>query len=92
MSQQLFDLVVWIFGDRNQDYIEEGFNVLNLLLYKLDHHPDSKYFLFFKVITYAILGYSQEEINKVRMKGGDFNLQYADILENICVDPDKDII
>jgi hypothetical protein len=30
--------------------------VLNLLLYKLQHQTDTKYFIFFRVIVYAILG------------------------------------
>lgn len=35
VGDTLFDLVVWVFSDKNQNYIEEGYNILNLLLYKL---------------------------------------------------------
>ena len=85
------DLVVWVFSDHNQNYTEEGFNVLNLLLYKLDT-LNAKYFLFFKMIVYAILGLPKEHVENLRRKGDDFNQKYADILENVSIEPDNDII
>jgi hypothetical protein len=90
-KQQLFDIVVWIFSDFNQNYIEEGYNVLNLLLYKLENEADRKFFLFFKVIVYAILGLPKEYVENLK-KGDNFNVKYAEILSNICLEPDTDII
>lgn len=92
MRQLLFDLVVWVFSDQQQTYIEEGYNILNLLLYKQESFADNKYFLFFRVIIYAILGVPQEYIENLRRKGDNFSVTYADILSNICIDPDNDII
>ena len=48
--------MVEVFADRSQLYIEEGYNILNLLLYKLDGPLDDRYYLFFKTIAYALLG------------------------------------
>ena len=76
----LFDLIVWVFSDREQSYLQEGFNVLNLLLYKLDNFADDKYFLFFKVIVYAILGLPKQYIDDLRRRGDEFSLKYAEIL------------
>ena len=88
----MFEVVLWIFSDRNQDYIEEGFNVLNLLLYKKEGRIPSEYLVFFRVIVYAILGLPHSYIQELRQKGGPQNHQYANILENVSVEPDKDLI
>ena len=66
--------------------------MLNLLLYKLDNFADDKYFLFFKVIVYAILGLPSKYVDDLIRRGDDFSLKYADILGNVCVDPDRDIL
>lgn len=56
MREDLLGIVLGVFADRNQMYIEEGYNILNLLLYKLQGPPEETYYLFFKTIAYAILG------------------------------------
>jgi hypothetical protein len=89
---QLLELVVWVFSEQSQSYIEEGFNVLNLVLYRLEGPPSPSYFLFFRMIVYAILGFPQEQVAKIRSKGDPFSRQYADILQNVSVDPDKDLL
>ena len=76
---------MWVFSDKEQNFIEEGFNVLNLLLYKLDGYADNKYFIFFKVIVYAILGLPKTYVEDMRKRGDSFSLQFADILENVSV-------
>jgi len=48
--------------------------------------------LFFRVIAYGILGLPQSYINELRQKGDRQSHQYADILENVSVEPDKDLI
>lgn len=83
--------MVNIFVDRSQIYIEEGYNILNLLLYKLKSLVQPKYFLFLKVIVYAILGVPQDYIANLR-KGSNFDRQFSEMLENICVEPDSDLI
>ena len=88
---QLLDIIVFVFSDPNQNYLEEGYNILNLLLYKKEQ-VDPQYFLFFKVIVYAILGLPHNYIQDLRRKGDAFGLKFAQILENICVEPDSDII
>ena len=62
------------------------------MLYKLEGHADNKYFLFFKIIVYAILGISKSTVDDIRKRGDNFSLTFADILENVSVDPDKDIL
>lgn len=91
VSEELFAIVVGIFEDRSQLYIEEGYNILNLLLYKLKGPVEPKHYLFLKVILYAILGLPQDYIAGLR-KGSSFDRQFAEILENICVEPDSDLI
>ena len=85
-------MIIWVFSDKEQNYIEEGFNVLNLLLYKLNNFADSKFYVFFKVIVYAILGLPQSYVDDLRKKGDNFSLKFADILENVSVEPDKDFL
>lgn len=92
VRDQLFDLMVWVFSDSSQIFMEEGYNILNLLLYKLEGQANSKYFLFFRVIVYAILGLPQYYIDNLQAKGDNFSLKFAQILANICLEPDNDII
>lgn len=89
--KELFDIVVGIFCDRSQLFIEEGYNILNLLLYKLTGPVEDKYYIFFRVISYAILGLPNNFLEGLH-KGNDFQRQYAEILENICVEPDNDLV
>ena len=91
VSEELFGIVVNIFVDRSQLYIEEGYNILNLLLFKLKGQVQPKYYLFLKVIVYAILGVPQDYLASLR-KGSNFDRQFADIVENICLEPDNDLI
>jgi hypothetical protein len=76
--------VVEVFADRSQLYIEEGYNILNLLLYKLEGPLDDRYYLFFKTIAYALLGLPPTLVERLR-RGNDFDRQYCEILENICI-------
>jgi hypothetical protein len=91
VRESLFGIVINIFGDINQLFIEEGYNILNLLLYKLTTAVEDKHYLFFKVITYAILGLPNNFIQGLRM-GNDFQRLYAEIIANICVEPDNDLL
>lgn len=84
--------MVWVFSDQSLIFMEEGYNILNLLLYKLEGQANSKYFLFFRVIVYAILGLPQQYIQNLRAKGDNFSLKFAEILTNVCIEPDNDII
>ena len=88
----LLGVVVSVFGDRSQLFIEEGYNVLNLLLYKLRGPPDARYYLFFKTIALALLGLPPALPEQLRRSGAPEDRQYADILENICAEPDSDIL
>jgi hypothetical protein len=69
--------MVWVFSDSSQIFMEEGYNILNLLLYKLEGQANSKYFLFFRVIVYAILGLPQHYIDNLQAKGDNFSLKFA---------------
>ena len=66
--------------------------MLNMLLYKLENHADNKYFIFFTTIVYAILGLPKHYVEDLRRKGDNFSMKYADILENVGVDPDSDLL
>jgi hypothetical protein len=83
VREELFGITINIFADKSQLYIEEGFNILNLLLYKLHNNIEPKYYVFFKTIIYAILGVPPNYINSLR-NGNAFDKQYAEIIENIC--------
>lgn len=74
-----------VFADRSQLYIEEGYNILNLLLYKLEGPLDDRYYLFFKTIAYALLGLPPTLVERLRRGNNDFDRQYCEILENICI-------
>jgi hypothetical protein len=65
--------------DPSQLYIEEGYNILNLLLYKLKNSVESKYYIFFKVIAYAILGVPSDYISNLKNRS-NFDKQFAQIL------------
>lgn len=41
---------------------------------------------------YAILGLPQEYVDNLQKKGDEFSVKYATILNNICLEPDNDII
>lgn len=69
-----------MFSDPNQNYLEEGYNILNLLLYKMKDHVNPQYFLFFRVIVYAILGLPSGYIKSLNNKGDNFSLKFAQIL------------
>lgn len=71
-----------IFSDRSQMFIEEGYNILNLLLYKLTTAVENNYYLFFKVITYAILGLPPNFLQQLR-RGNDFDRRY--LSDNIVI-------
>ena len=68
--------MVNIFVDRSQLYIEEGYNILNLLLYKLKVNVEPKYYIFFKIIIYAILGVPPNYIMDLK-KGTQFDRQFS---------------
>ena len=61
-------------------------------MYKLDGFADQKYFLFFKVIVYAILGLPSKYVEEMRSRGDNYSMKFADILENVSIDPDKDLL
>lgn len=75
-----------------QLYIEEGYNILNLLLYKHQQPPEANYYIFFQVIAYAILGVPDNYLRSLRNKGDNFSHQLATIIENVCLEPDEDIV
>lgn len=79
IQDELFNIVVNIFGDKNQLFIEEGYNILNLLLYKSKEIIDSKYYIFFKVMIYGILGVPAEYIDSLK-KGNNFNRIFGETL------------
>lgn len=68
--------MIKILSDPSQLYLEEGFNILNLLLYKLKEHVNPKYYIFLKVIIYAILGVPTEYINHLS-QGNHFDKSFA---------------
>jgi hypothetical protein len=84
-------IVIKVFLDEGQLYLEEGFNILNLLLYKLTEKIDTKYYLFLKVIIYTILGVPNNYINNLKI-GNNNDKQFGMILSNICVNPDEDFL
>jgi hypothetical protein len=84
-------IVIKVFLDEGQLYLEEGFNILNLLLYKLKENIDTKYYLFLKVIIYTILGVPNNYINNLKISNNS-NKQFGMILSNICINPDEDFL
>ncbi len=40
----------------------------------------------------GILGLPKEYVENLKRKGDNFSVQYAEILDNICIEPDEDII
>jgi hypothetical protein len=58
----------------------------------MQNQVHSDFFLFFKVIVYAILGLPPNYIEDLNRRDDGFSLKFAQILSNICVDPDDDII
>lgn len=77
-------MVVFIFSDPMQMYVEEGYNILNLLLYKLTGLPDSKYYIFFQMIVFAILGLPANHVHSLRQQQDSFSGHLADVLANMC--------
>ena len=75
-KEEMFNIVIKIFSDPSQLYIEEGFNILNLLLYKLKENVNPKYYIFLKVIIYAILGVPVEYINNLK-HGSNFDKSFG---------------
>ena len=61
-------------------------------MYKLNGFADQKYFLFFKVIVYAILGLPSKYVEEMRSRGDNYSMKFADILENVSIEPDKDLL
>ncbi len=60
-----------VFADRSQLFIEEGYNILNLLLYKLQGPPEDNYYLFFKTIIYALLALPPHLLQQLQ-RGNNF--------------------
>ena len=77
--------MVWIFSDPGQLYVEEGYNMLNLLLYKHNSPPEAKYYMFFQMMTFAILGLPPHYLSQLRQATQDpFSQQLAAVLHNVC--------
>lgn len=72
-------------SDSELVHFEECLNILNLCIYKSEELPKG-FEQFFKIFVYAIIGLPQQ-LGSVNLQN-----QYKQILQNVCVNPDEDIV
>ena len=78
---------MFIMRDKDQLYLEEGLNMLNLILVKTRRVPNS-YTHFFPLLMYPFLGIPQPIINKQV----NISVEFGQILTSLSEDIDKNLL
>lgn len=92
VRQDLFEAVAAIFANPQQLFLEEGFNILNLLLYKQEEKIDPAHFLYFRAICWAVLGLPPSCLPSLASRHDPNSQLHLAILQNLCVEPDEDLL
>ena len=80
-----------IFSDPDLLYVEEGFNILNQILFK-SKNVKPEYNIYFSVIIYGILPLNEGYINSLKSENSTLSNVLFRMLECQCADPDDGYI
>lgn len=83
----IHNLLILIFSDANLLYVEEGFNILNQIIFK-SKNLKTEYNIYFSVIIFGILPLPVEYINALKNENSNYSNALLKMLECQCADPD----
>jgi hypothetical protein len=87
----IHNLLVLIFSDSEPLYVEEGFNILNQIIFK-SKNLKQEYNIYFSVIIFGILPLTENYVHTLKSQNSSYSNALLKMLECQCTDPDAGYI